>query len=70
MARFLQDIVSRPKVVALGEIGLDYSKGQYEFSDAQKEVFTEQLTIAVECKKLLVIHFVIHCRDAERTVYQ
>ena len=47
------------KVVAIGEIGLDY---YYNFSDSkiQKAVFLEQLKLA----KKLNLPSVIHCRDA------
>lgn len=44
-----------PKVVAVGEIGLDYF---YDLSprDVQKEVFIRQLTLAKECGKPVIIH--------------
>lgn len=55
----LTEILSHPKVVALGEIGLDY---HYLNSpkEIQLKVFEEQMATAKE-KKLPVI---IHCRDA------
>lgn len=51
----LRDFLTRPKVVALGEIGLDY---HYDFSprDVQRRVFREQLEIAKEMDKPVVIH--------------
>lgn len=52
------------KVVAIGEIGLDY---YYNFSDSdiQKKVFFEQLKLA----KNLNLPSVIHCRDAYEDLY-
>jgi TatD DNase family protein len=51
----LEELLARPKVVALGEIGLDY---HYDFSprEVQREVFAEQLRIAVRHHKPIVIH--------------
>ena len=44
-----------PKVLAVGEIGLDY---HYDFSprDMQKSIFIEQLSIAAAARKPIVIH--------------
>jgi TatD DNase family protein len=44
-----------PKVVAIGEIGLDY---HYDFSprDVQKEVFLRQIVLAKKLKKPIIIH--------------
>lgn len=44
-----------PKTVALGEIGLDY---YYDLSprEAQRKVFDEQLSLAAELKKPVVLH--------------
>jgi len=51
----LQELLSHEKVVALGEIGLDY---HYNFSppDAQRAVFAEQLRLARDARKPVVIH--------------
>ena len=51
----LRSLLRHPKVVALGEIGLDY---HYNFSppDVQKRVFLEQMAIAAEARKPIVIH--------------
>ena len=59
----LAELLSRPRVVGLGEIGLDYF---YDISprNVQERIFTEQLELALE-KKIPVI---IHVRDgASRT---
>jgi len=51
----LRDLAAHPKVIAVGEIGLDY---HYDFSprETQKTVFLEQLKIAQEKRKPIVIH--------------
>jgi TatD DNase family protein len=51
----LSHLTKHPKVVAVGEIGLDY---HYDFSprDVQHEVFKAQLKIAAESRKPIVIH--------------
>jgi TatD DNase family protein len=53
--RRLTDLLSHPKVLAVGEIGLDY---HYDFSprEVQKSVFIEQMGIAASAKKAIVIH--------------
>ena len=51
----LRDLASHPKVLAVGEIGLDY---HYDFSprEVQHSVFERQLEIAAEFGKPVVIH--------------
>ena len=51
----LAGLLKLPKVVALGEIGLDY---HYVFSprDLQKSIFIEQMAIAGAARKPIVIH--------------
>jgi TatD DNase family protein len=51
----LAELLSHPKVVALGEIGLDY---HYDFSprEVQESVFIQQMEIAAAAKKPIVIH--------------
>ncbi len=51
----LASLMAHEKVVAVGEIGLDY---HYNFSppDLQRKVFARQLTMAREAKKPVVIH--------------
>jgi len=51
----LRDLAAHPKVVAIGEIGLDY---HYDFSprDVQRSVFERQLELAAEFGKPIVIH--------------
>jgi TatD DNase family protein len=51
----LRDLATHAKVIAIGEIGLDY---HYDFSprEVQRAVFDRQLGIAAEAKKPIVIH--------------
>ena len=51
----LRELTRHDKVLALGEIGLDY---HYDFSprDVQRAVFIEQLRIASDARKPIVIH--------------
>ncbi|HUP05008.1 MAG TPA: TatD family hydrolase [Bryobacteraceae bacterium] len=51
----LRELAAHPKVVAIGEIGLDY---HYDLSPrpVQQAVFERQLAIAAECGKPIVIH--------------
>jgi TatD DNase family protein len=53
--RRLDELLRHPKVVALGEIGLDY---HYDFSprETQRDVFIEQMRIARDARKPIVIH--------------
>ena len=55
----LRTLLSEPKVVALGEIGLDY---HYDFSprETQRDVFEKQVAIAA----VLDVPFVVHSREA------
>jgi TatD DNase family protein len=53
--RRIADLLSHSKVVAMGEIGLDY---HYDFAprEAQKSAFIEQMSIAASARKPIVIH--------------
>lgn len=55
----LLELTKKPKVVAIGEIGLDY---HYDYSprDIQKKVFSKQLNLAQKTN----LPVVIHSRDA------
>jgi TatD DNase family protein len=56
----MECLARHPKVIAWGEIGLDY---YYDHSprDVQKEVFTRQMELAADAK----LPIVIHCRPSE-----
>lgn len=51
----LAELARHPKVLAIGEIGLDY---HYDFSprDVQRSVFSAQLALAARAQKPIVIH--------------
>jgi TatD DNase family protein len=53
--RQLRELLKHPKVLALGEIGLDY---HYDHSprEIQRAAFLEQMRIAGEARKPIVIH--------------
>lgn len=57
--KFIEDNLSNPKVIAIGEIGLDYHYEDFD-KDKQIYVFEKQLQLAKEKN----IPVVIHCRDA------
>lgn len=62
----LEKLITHPKVVAVGEVGLDkhiYKKTVYQvyqvdqdFIELQKEFFLEQIKLASKYKKALIIH--------------
>jgi TatD DNase family protein len=54
---------SEPRVVAIGEIGLDFYKA--ENREQQEEVLLAQLEIASKLNKPVIIH----CRDAAKRLY-
>lgn len=61
----IEALARNEKVVAIGEIGLDYHTEGYD-SEAQKRVFVEQLRIADR----LGLPFCVHCRGAVEDVYK
>ncbi|MBI5359502.1 MAG: YchF/TatD family DNA exonuclease [Planctomycetes bacterium] len=54
-------LLAHPKVVAIGEIGLDYFKN-YSPHDAQKSAFIRQLGLVKKYNKPVIIH----CREAHQ----
>ena len=61
----LEKFAKENKVVAIGEIGLDYHYEVYN-SEAQKKLFKQQLEIADK----VGLPFCIHCRQAASDVYK
>jgi TatD DNase family protein len=55
----LEAMAAHPKVVAIGEIGLDYYRDRAPW-EVQRKVFREQLSIA----KMAEMPVIIHCRQA------
>src|SRR3989344_984618 len=53
-----RELADDPKVVAIGECGLDYFRS--EKSEGQKERFEQQVALAQKLNKALVVH----CREA------
>ena len=63
----LDDIVRLDRSVkAVGEIGLDYSRNNHVDRIVQKQVFTQQLELAVK----LGAPIVLHIREAERDAHE
>ena len=57
----LRQMAQDPRVLAIGEIGLDYFRKEgHTCKDTQKYWFRQQLDLAVELEK----PFIIHSRDA------
>lgn len=52
---WIEELCSHPKVVALGEMGLDYYWDKSP-KDVQKEVFRKQITLAKKVKLPIIIH--------------
>lgn len=57
---FYKKFAENPKVVAIGECGLDYYRSAPETKEKQKAVFTKHIQLSREIKKPLMIH----CREA------
>ena len=60
---WIEDLSSHPKVVAIGEMGLDYHWDKSP-KDVQKEVFRKQIQLAKKVK----LPIVIHNRDATQDI--
>ncbi|MBI2023498.1 TatD family hydrolase [Candidatus Giovannonibacteria bacterium] len=57
---FYKKLATDPKVVAIGECGLDYYRLTEETKHRQAEVFVKQIELSSDIKKPLMIH----CREA------
>jgi TatD DNase family protein len=62
---FLKD----PKVVAIGECGLDYYRCTEESVEKQKQAFVAQIELAEEVGKPLMLHLRNNPKDKERNAY-
>lgn len=63
-AEFYRELALHPKVVAIGECGLDFYRLETETKEKQEETFRAHVTLALEVGKPLMIH----CRDAHEEV--
>jgi len=61
----LRDILNQPKVVAIGEIGLDYYRNISD-ADTQRKMFKKQLQLAIE----MDLPVIIHNRNADADIIQ
>ena len=61
----IEELAKNKKVVAIGEIGLDYHRDDYD-KKSQIEILVKQLEIA----NRLNLPFCIHCRNAASDVYE
>ncbi len=57
---YYKNLAANPKVLAIGECGLDYYRLEEKTKDRQVKAFEGQIELAYEIKKPLMIH----CRDA------
>lgn len=53
--KFLEDNINHPKIVGIGEIGLDYHYTK-ENIELQKEIFIKQIQLAKKYSKTIVVH--------------
>lgn len=61
--QLIKNLAQKPKVMAIGEIGLDYFRNLSP-PEIQRDVFRKQIRLALELKKPIVIHD----RDASKDV--
>ncbi|PIP68897.1 hydrolase TatD [Candidatus Nomurabacteria bacterium CG22_combo_CG10-13_8_21_14_all_32_8] len=64
-----RELLKDPKVVAIGECGLDYYHMDEESIKKQKEAFIEQIELANEVKKPLMIHVRNNYEDESKNAY-
>jgi len=55
-AGYYRDLAQDPKVVAIGECGLDYFRLEEDTKERQKEIFLAQIALARELGKPLMLH--------------
>lgn len=51
----LRDMATHPKILAIGEIGLDYYRN-FSSKSIQKEMFTKQIELAIELNMPIIVH--------------
>lgn len=62
---WMNELINHPKVVAVGEIGLDYYWSK-DYVDLQKDLFIKQIEIAREHN----LPIIVHSRDASSDTYK
>ena len=65
----LKELATHPKVVAIGECGLDYFHGKAEDMQRQREIFHWHIELANKLNKPLMLH-VRNGKDASVNAYQ
>ena len=66
----LKDKTANEKIVGIGECGLDYYRCTSESIEKQKKAFIEQIELANEFKKPLMLHIRNHPADKSRSAYK
>lgn len=64
----LRKLIQHPKVVAIGECGLDYFHSEPEDRERQREVFLQHINLANEIHKPLMLH--VRNGKEDKGVYQ
>ncbi len=62
---WIEEYINHPKVVAIGEIGLDYYWDK-KFQEQQKNIFVKQIELANQYGKPIIVHM----RDATMDTYE
>lgn len=64
-----RELLKDPKVVAIGECGLDYYRCDTEYIENQKKAFIEQIELANEFNKPLMLHIRNNKEDPAHDAY-
>ncbi|MBU4223957.1 TatD family hydrolase [Patescibacteria group bacterium] len=62
----LRKLTQHPKVMAIGECGIDIFRREKDYLARQKDILKQQIELAIELDKPLMIH----CRDAHKDVLE
>ncbi|MEK7471110.1 MAG: TatD family hydrolase [Patescibacteria group bacterium] len=65
-----RELLKDPKVVAIGECGLDYFHCNTDTIEKQKKTFREHVSLAQETKKPLMLHIRNNPKDSSLNAYQ
>ncbi len=64
-----RELLKNPKVVGIGECGLDYYRCTFESAEKQKKAFIEQIELANEFNKPLMLHIRNNPKDNYLNAY-